>query len=212
MNLAELNLTTAVDLFLLLLIGIGPKIALVPFLDATSSLDQATKGRVIRKMLTSAFTTALVLMIFGGVLARLLHFSTGALAISSGLILVALSIPMVIGNSHNQAETAGKDPLSLAVSPLGIPYLLNPVGIVLLITISAESPTLGAFALVLAVLILVLVIDTLVFRWANRVSGHLDESRMIVIEKVFGFLLAALAVQLALHGLVTLGLIHLTTH
>jgi small neutral amino acid transporter SnatA (MarC family) len=211
-NLAELNLTTAVDLFLLLLIGIGPKIALVPFLDATSNLDQVTKGRVIQKMLITAFATALVLMIFGGVLSRLLHFSTAALAISSGLILIALSIPMVIGNNHNHAETAGKDPLSLAVSPLAIPYLLNPVGIVLLITISAETTTLSAFGLVLAVLILVLAIDTIVFRWANRVSGQLDESRMIVIEKVFGFLLAALAVQLALHGLETLGLIHLAVH
>jgi small neutral amino acid transporter SnatA (MarC family) len=33
---------------------------------------------------------------------------------------------------------------------------------------------------------------------------------MLVIDKVFGFLLAALAVQLVLNGLSDLGLIHLT--
>jgi small neutral amino acid transporter SnatA (MarC family) len=51
-----------------------------------------------------------------------------------------------------------------------------------------------------------------VFRWANRVSEKLDESRMLVTEKVFGFLLAALAVQLALDGLSDLGVIHLIPH
>jgi small neutral amino acid transporter SnatA (MarC family) len=45
------------------------------------------------------------------------------------------------------------------------------------------------------------------------VSAHLDESRMLVTEKVFGFLLAALAVQLILNGLHSDGVIHLiTTH
>jgi small neutral amino acid transporter SnatA (MarC family) len=44
------------------------------------------------------------------------------------------------------------------------------------------------------------------------VSEHLDENRMLVTEKVFGFLLAALAVQLALDGLAGVGVIHLISH
>ena len=39
----------------------------------------------------------------------------------------------------------------------------------------------------------------------------LDAGRMLVTEKVSGFLLAALAVQLAHHGLSDVGVIHLTT-
>ena len=57
-----------------------------------------------------------------------------------------------------------------------------------------------------------LALDVLVFRWANKVSDHLDENRMLVTEKVFGFLLAALAVQLVLNGLDDIGLIHLGGH
>jgi len=48
------------------------------------------------------------------------------------------------------------------------------------------------------------------FHWARGAGGHLNENRMLVIDKVFGFLLAALAVQLVLNGLSDLGLIHLT--
>jgi hypothetical protein len=51
----------------------------------------------------------------------------------------------------------------------------------------------------------VLLLDVVVFRWANRVSEHLDENRMLIMEKVFGFLLAARAVQLTLNGLADLG-------
>jgi small neutral amino acid transporter SnatA (MarC family) len=51
-----------------------------------------------------------------------------------------------------------------------------------------------------------------VFRWANKVSNHLDENRMLVTEKLFGFLLAALAVQLMPAGLEDIGLIHLGGH
>jgi small neutral amino acid transporter SnatA (MarC family) len=47
---------------------------------------------------------------------------------------------------------------------------------------------------------------------ANRVSEHLDESRMLVTEKIFGFLLAALAVQLMLDGLQSVGVIQLSAH
>ena len=77
MEFKSVDAATAIDIFLLLLIGIGPKIALVPFLEATADLPAATKGRVVRKMLTTATTVAVVLLVLGGLLTRLLHFSTG---------------------------------------------------------------------------------------------------------------------------------------
>ena len=90
-----------------------------------------------------------------------------------------------------------------------MPYLLNPAGIVVLVAASAEA---ASVAVVVGILIVILALDVVVFRWAVQVSGHLDASRMLVTEKVFGFLLAALAVQLALDGLPDVGVIHLTGH
>jgi hypothetical protein len=42
------------DLFLMLLIGIGPTVAFVPFLTATAGMGTATRWRVVRKMLATA--------------------------------------------------------------------------------------------------------------------------------------------------------------
>ena len=62
----SLNAAFVIDIFLLLLIGVGPKIALVPFLEATGQMPEAVKRRVLAKMLTTAATVAVLLLILGG--------------------------------------------------------------------------------------------------------------------------------------------------
>jgi small neutral amino acid transporter SnatA (MarC family) len=214
MKHTSVDIHLMIDTFLLLLIGIGPKIALVPFVEITAPLDGETKALIVRKMLTTAAVVALILLGLGELLSRLLHFSTGSLSIAGGIILFVIAITMVLGSAEagsNQAIT-GRDPMRSAVFPLAVPYLLNPAGIVALVTLSAEAGSVAVFAMVLGVLAVVLVLDVAVFRVANRASDHLDESRMLVTEKIFGILLAALAVQLVLDGLDSVGVIHLTGH
>lgn len=203
------SITTAgtVDTFLLLLIGIGPKLALVPFLEITASLDSATKRRVQRKMLITAAIVALALIVLGELLRSLLHFTVASLSIAGGVILLVLAVWMVLGQGSGGQRTMGKDPMELAQFPLAVPYLLNPVGIVALVTISAEAKSISVLAVAIGILAVVLLIDIAVFRWANKVSAKLDESRMLVTEKVFGFLIAAIAVQLILDGLASAGII-----
>ena len=212
-ELESLDAAFVIDTFLLLLIGIGPKIALVPFLEATGDMSEATKRRVLRKMLTTAATVAAVLLILGGLLTRLLHFSPGALGISSGIILLVIALAMVLGHQAGGGDhpVAGRDPMQVAVFPLAVPYLLNPSGIVVLVTLSAEASSVAVLAVAFGVLLVVLAIDVVVFRFAVQVASKLDPSRMLVTEKVFGFLLAALGVQLVLNGLSDVGVIHLTT-
>lgn len=209
------NLYLAFDTFLLLLIGIGPKIAVVPYVEITAGLDSKTKASVTRHMLVTATLVALILLILGEFLTKLLHFSTGALSVAGGIVLLIIGVNMILStedrDKHNPA-TQQQDPMRLAAFPLAVPYLLNPAGIVALVTLSGETASLGVFAVVIGILALVVVIDILVFRWANRVSDRMDESRMLVTEKVFGFLLAALAVQLILNGLSDVGAIHVTGH
>ena len=214
MDSSSFDVYAILDIFLLLLIGVGPKIALVPFVELTAGMEPATKAAVLKKMLTTAAVVSVALLLLGGLLSRLLHFSTGALSVASGLILVIIAIGMVRGSSSDESEQRPDDldPLETAVYPLAVPYLLNPAGIVVLVTASADAASVGHIAVVFVLVAVVFALDVVVFRWANRVSDHLDQSRMLITEKVFGFLLAALAVQLMLNGLDAVGVIHLTGH
>lgn len=213
MDETSITAAGAIDTFLVLLIGVGPKLALVPFLEITAPLDAATKRRVLRKMLTTVAILAVLLMVLGELLRTLLHFTIGSLSIAGGVILLVLAVWMVLappdGSSH---RTEGRDPLQLAQFPLAVPYLLNPVGIVGLVTISAEAKSFTVFAVEFGILVFVLLLDVVVFREANRVSDKLDENRMLVTEKVFGFLIAAIAVQLILDGLASAGVISAVPH
>jgi small neutral amino acid transporter SnatA (MarC family) len=213
MDETSITAAGAIDTLLVLLIGIGPKLALVPFLEITASLDDATKRRVQRKMLTTAAIVAVLLMVLGELLRTLLHFTIGSLSIAGGVILLVLAVWMVLSPADGSSRgTAGKDPLQLALFPLAVPYLLNPVGIVGLMTISAEAKSVSVFAVEFGILVFVLLLDVVVFRWANRVSEKLDEGRMLVTEKVFGFLIAAIAVQLILDGMVQIGVLASVPH
>jgi small neutral amino acid transporter SnatA (MarC family) len=215
MKLETLDATFVIDTFMLLLIGVGPKIALVPFLEMTSTMPQETRRRVLRKMLTTAGSAAVVLLVLGGLLTRLLHFSPGALGVSSGIILLIIAVAMVLGHDGGSSDSMAdndRDPMQAAVYPLAVPYLLNPAGIVVLVTASAEASSVAVFAVVVGILIAILALDVAVFRWAVQVGNHMDAGRMLVTEKIFGFLLAALAVQLVLNGLADVGVIHLTGH
>jgi small neutral amino acid transporter SnatA (MarC family) len=213
MDQTSITAAAAIDTFLLLLIGIGPKLALVPFVEITAPLDPVAKRQVLRKMLVTASAVAVVLILLGELLRGLLHFTVASLSIAGGIILLVLAVWMVLsppgGKGH---DTAGRDPLELAQFPLAVPYLLNPVGIVGLVTISAESESIAVLAVAIGILVFVLLIDVVVFRWANHVSARLNESRMLVTEKVFGFLIAAIAVQLILDGLTEAGVITSISH
>jgi multiple antibiotic resistance protein len=124
-----------------------------------------------------------------------------------------IAVTMVLGKDDAGGDhDPDADPHRLAMFPLAVPYLLNPAGIVVLVTASAEAKTAGELAIVLIPLAAVLIIDVVALGAANRISSHLDPARMLVTEKVFGFLLAALAVQLTLNGLADSGVIHAVAH
>lgn len=207
MDQTSITAAGVIDTFLVLLIGVGPKLALIPFLEITAPLDPATKRQVRRKMLMTAGEVALILVVLGELLRALLHFTVGSLSIAGGLILLVLAARMALGQPGSDNLSNAKDPLQLALVPLAVPYLLNPVGIVGLMTISAEADSLSVLAVMIAILAVVLLIDVVVFAWASRVSQTLNENRMLVIEKIFAFLIAAIAVQLVLDGLASVGVI-----
>ena len=100
---------------------------------------------------------------------------------------------------------------SKAIYPLGIPLLLNPVGIVALTVFSAESETVVQLGVFAAMVLIVAAIDFGVFMSAHRLDRFLSHERIIVLEKLLGIMLAALAVQMILNGLAELGVISMSS-
>jgi len=203
MSIGDIDLYEIFDLSILLLIGMGPKVALVPFLDLTAEMEAETRQKVARKMVVTAVVVALILVLLGGFLMKLLHFTPGALSIAGGIVFMLLALHMIVGSgkSEEHQEKAGnRDAMKMALYPLAVPYLLNPAGIAILVIASGEADSVLYYIILL------------VFGNIGKLSKHLDPSRMVVTEVVFGVLLAALAVQLVLNGLADLDIIPAIAH
>jgi small neutral amino acid transporter SnatA (MarC family) len=214
MNLGDIDIWWIFDMFLLLLIGMGPKIALVPFLDLTKEMDGDTQQKVARRMVQTGVTTALILAVLGGFLMRLLHFTPGAANIAGGIVLLLLALHMLIspGKDDHHEAASGRDAMQMALYPLAVPYLLNPAGIAAIVIASGDINSLATAVILIALILIVGALDWLIFRNMDKLAKHLDPSRLAVTEAVFGVLLAALAVQLMLDGLAALGIVSIIAH
>lgn len=211
MEFTPLNLALVVNLLLLLLIGMGPKIALVPFLEKTKRMEPERQREVGVRMVKTAVAAALVIFAVGALLMKLLHVSSGAVSIAGGIVLMLLALKMAAGPDKEPTEEHDSpiDHHQMAVYPLAVPYLLNPVGMVVLIVASSKVDSVLAAALVVALVLLVGAFDYLIFRNIDRLSKRLNPTTLIISEVVFGILLTALAVELVVRGLAGLGLIEL---
>lgn len=212
MDFSIINFDLVLKLLLLLLIGMGPKIALVPFLEKTKKFDAPTQRAIGRQMVVTAVVAAIVLFAFGWLLMRLLHITEGAVAVAGGIILAILAIEMVSapGKKHVEEVEILEDPKRIAVYPLAVPYLLNPVGITILILASGEVVSVLSAVLVLAVILVVGAFDYLVFANIDKFAKRLNPTSLVISEVVFGILLTAVAIQLAVTGLGKLGIITAT--
>ncbi|KQU88641.1 transporter [Mesorhizobium sp. Root102] len=209
MDFAVIDFALVTKLLLLLLIGMGPKIALVPFLEKTQKFDAETKVKIGRQMVLAALVTAMILFATGALLMRLLHITGGAVAIAGGIILALLAIKMASGPTEKHGEDLAlpEDPEKMAIFPLAIPYLLNPIGITVIIIASGEVVSVASAALVAGLILLVAAFDYLVFTNIDALAKRMKPASLIVSEVVFGILLTAVAVQLVVSGLVNLGII-----
>ena len=201
------------DVFLILFIGMGPVKVLLLYIAATKDASPELQRKVAVKAVMTAVAVGIVLLLAGVVFMKLLHFSRGALTIAGGIILLLLALNIVLSPAKKEDHDAAPDEatlMSMAVYPLGIPMLLNPIGIVALTVFSAEATKLADLAVLLGMLLVVAVIDFGVFLVSHRLDNWLTHERILVMEKVLGILLAALAVQLILAGLADVGVMTLS--
>ena len=130
-----------IDVFLILFIGMGPVKVLLLYIAATKDATREVLRKVARKAVMTALTVGVVLLLAGVAFMKLPHFSRGALTIAGGIILLLLALSIVLSPAKKEDHESAPDEgtlMTMAVYPLGIPMLLNPIGIVALTVFSAE--------------------------------------------------------------------------
>lgn len=148
---------------------------------------------------------AAILFVFafvGDTLLEALGIGLPAFRIAGGVLLFLVAVDIIFGRPSNVRPTPEDAPDAhedIAVFPLAIPLIAGPgaLATVLLYTSGAES---GETAIFLGVMLLVLALTLTSLLLAPRIMGIFGESGSDVFSRVLGVLLAALAVQFVIDG------------
>jgi multiple antibiotic resistance protein len=192
---------------LVTLVVVVDPIGLVPsYLAVTEGLpDRSRRDVALRACLIAAAILAGTAFV-GDWLLRTLAISLPAFRIAGGLLLFSIASEMVFGlripRQSRQAEEAIEERVrNVAAFPLAIPLMAGPGAITATVLLSGRA---GGDATHLAILLGAIAVAILacfaVFTLATAIARHFGTTANVVLSRLLGVLLAALAVQYVIDG------------
>jgi len=142
----------------------------------------------------------------GDWLLRTLAIGLPAFRIAGGLLLFSIASEMVFGVRIERQSREAEDALeervrNIAAFPLAIPLMAGPGAITASVLLAGRAGgDLTRLGLLLGVIAVVLALCFVVFALAARIATLLGTTGNVVLSRLLGVLLAALAVQFVIDG------------
>ena len=192
-----------------LLVVVDP-VGLVPaFLGITDGLSARSRRRVALRACVIAGAILIGTALVGDWLLRQLGITLPAFRIAGGLLLFAVAFEMVlglrVGRDAKDAEQAVEEHLhNMAAFPLAIPLMAGPGAITATILLAGQTAYRPQWlAALLAVIVAAMAACLLSFFAAERIGKLLGVTGNVVLSRLLGVILAALAVQYVVDGVRT---------
>lgn len=171
------------------------------FLSLTSRQTDTQRRSSARQAPLVSFAVIVAFALFGRYILTFLGISVPALQFSGGLLLLLVALELLTDRTD---ENPDPDAVSAnaALVPLGTPLLAGPGAIVaaMVAVDSARTPVVGWVSIV-AALVATHAVIWLSLRFSLPLHRVLGESGIRVLTRIFGLLLAAIAVQMMGDGI-----------
>ncbi|WP_109510352.1 MarC family protein [Nocardioides speluncae] len=188
-----INLVLLTEVFVTLFVIMDPPGTIPIFLSLTSGRSQATVRRAAWQAVLVSFFVIVTFALFGQGILSYMHISLPALQGAGGLLLLLVALELLTGNEKE--PSAGQD-VNVALVPLGTPLLAGPGAIVATMLFSREVDNVAAFTALALGIILVHVSIWLAMRFSVRILKVIKESGVVLVTRIAGLLLSAIAVQM----------------
>ncbi|WP_454226079.1 MarC family protein [Propioniciclava flava] len=190
----QLFVSTLLTLFVIL----DPPGLLPVFLGLTRGMLIEARRASARNAAVVAFGIISTFAVFGRFILAYLHITIEALQVSGGLLLLLVAMQLLTGSGENEALESGTN---IAIVPLGIPLLAGPGSIVaMMLAVEAAQGSLWGYVTVGAALVAAMVLVWVFLRFAGGIRRVLRESGTVLLTRIAGMLLAAIAVQMLADG------------
>ncbi|QBD79158.1 NAAT family transporter [Ktedonosporobacter rubrisoli] len=201
------SLTFTISAFVTFFTIIDP-VGLAPIvLGLTSQLDNAQRNSIItRAVLISAVIIAFFAFV-GRFLLDRLGIQLYAFNIAGGALLFLVAVDMLFGRQSGARETKAEQEEALtrediSVFPLAIPMIAGPGTIATTILyVGLATPNPLNLLSVAAAIASSLLAAWIVMRSSSWIINHVGRTGILVLSRLLGILLAALAVQFIFNGI-----------
>jgi len=180
--------------FVTLFVIMDPPGVIPVFLGLTGGRTAAEKRRMAFQAVLTSLLVITVFAIAGETLLRYLGISLPALQLAGGLLLLIVALQLLTGQ-HDVAPSGNKA-ANIAMVPLGTPLLAGPGAIVATILFVREADGSADIVALALAIVAVHVTLWLSMRYSLAIIGIIKESGVVLISRIAGLLLSAIAVEL----------------
>jgi len=163
------------------------------FMALTEELDRPRIRRIIWQSLVTGMVVAVIFVVIGKAVFRLLGITPYDFMVAGGTLLFALSLRDLL-LTQKPHETV--DPESLGAVPIGVPLIVGPA---VLTTIIILVDTHGVAPTTLAAILNILIAGV-VFWFSPFIARILGKAGSKAVSKLASLLLAAIAVMMVRKG------------
>jgi multiple antibiotic resistance protein len=186
----------AISLFAIL----TPFAAVPAFLSLTEGLTSVER---LRTATTAASTAAIVLVVaalLGQMILTVLGASLGSLRVGGGLVLLLTALSMLNPRDDRRRPGSKQSP-SAGIVPLGLPLLAGPGAISAVIVEMHHGEGVEHAAVVVLCVVSSCVAVWMILRLAQPIGERIGQSGLNALSRLFGLLLAAIAIKIIAVGL-----------
>jgi multiple antibiotic resistance protein len=179
--------------FIPLFVAMDPLGVLPIFVSLTAGLEKGQKQRIIIYSLLTALCLALVFIILGKAIFKVLGITISDFMIAGGTILFCIAvIDLIIPGKQRRIPED-----DVGVVPIGTPLIVGPAVLTTCLMLIDQFGTL----LTIAAVILNLMIVGLVFYWSDILMRSFGKSGTNALSKVMALLLAAIGIMMIRKGI-----------
>lgn len=193
------------------LVVVDPIFTSAIFLGLTNQMTAKQKREVALRAVIIGFCVLLASGIGGAKLLTLLGISLSAFRIAGGLLLLSSAAEMVFDRRGQQMKHDAEQAISvdhiknIAAFPIAIPLIAGPGSITAMILLAGRAEGRPDYlAALLCVTFGVLVTSFICFMLAGKISAAIGVTGRVVMTRLLGIILAALAVQFIVDGVMAL--------
>jgi multiple antibiotic resistance protein len=193
--------------FIIALFVILDPFAAVPiFLALTKTYSNDERARVANIAAISVLLVLVIASLTGEALLNAMGTSLAAFRVGGGIVLLLMALAMLRGQTNSvrttpEEDAEAEDKNAIAVVPLAIPLMAGPGSISTAIIQMHRSGSEYHGLLVVTCIVLVCLLLWIVLRMANIIGKALGRIGLNIINRLFGLILAAIAVEIMANGL-----------